>query len=59
MEAEIRPEPTAEEGEALLKAIAELDELQKPPAVYRNPWRLSGLANGDDDEGSSRPPRGA
>jgi hypothetical protein len=50
VEAEIVPEPSAGEREALLTALAELDELLALPAAYRSPWRLAGLAGDDEDD---------
>ncbi|MBD0339084.1 MAG: hypothetical protein ICV67_07345 [Thermoleophilia bacterium] len=48
MEAEIVPEPSEAEREALLAALAELDgALDRPPA-YASPWRRAGLA--DEEE---------
>jgi hypothetical protein len=47
VEAEIVPEPSADEREALLAALAELDGL---PAAYRSPWWLAGLAGDDEDD---------
>jgi hypothetical protein len=50
VEAEIVPEPSAGEREALLGALAQLDELVELPAAYRSPWRLAGLAGDDEDD---------
>jgi hypothetical protein len=45
MGAEIRPEPTPEEREAILRALAELDE--KP---RESGWWLAGLRDAEDEE---------
>lgn len=50
MDAEIVPDPSADEREALLAALAEVDASLEPPAAYRSPWRLAGLPGDDDDE---------
>jgi hypothetical protein len=50
MDAEIVPDPPGDEREALLAALAALDRLLEPPAAYRSPWRLAGLAADDEDE---------
>lgn len=50
VDAEIVPDPSADEREALLAALAEVDELLEPPAAYRSPWRLAGLPGDDEDE---------
>lgn len=50
MEAEIVPEPSPVEREALLAALAELDEVVELPVAYLSPWRLAGLAGDDEDD---------
>lgn len=55
MEAEIRPEPTPEEREALLAALGELDAVSRSPAAYRSPWRIAGLAD-EAEQDAMRPP---
>jgi hypothetical protein len=50
VEAEIVPEPSGDEREALLAALAEVDALLEPPAAYRSPWRLAGLPGDDEDD---------
>ena len=55
MAAEIRPEPTHEEREALLAALAELDAVSGPPAAYLSPWRIAGLADAAADDATRQP----
>jgi hypothetical protein len=43
MAVEIRPEPTPEEREAILRALAELDAKAEPPA-----WWLAGVREAVD-----------
>jgi hypothetical protein len=50
MDAEIVPEPSLDERQALLAALAAVDDLLEPPAAYRSPWRLAGLPGDDEDE---------
>jgi len=50
VEAEIVPEPSDCEREAVLTALAEPDALLELPAPYRSPWRLAGLAGDDEDD---------
>jgi hypothetical protein len=50
VDAEILPEPPGDEREALLAALAEVDERLEPPPAYRSPWRLAGLPGDDEDE---------
>ena len=50
MEAEIVPEPSLDERQALLAALAAVDDLLEPAAAYRSPWRLAGLAGDDEDD---------
>jgi hypothetical protein len=48
--AEIHPEPTAEERQVLLAALAELDAPPEPTPDYRSAWRLAGLAEDAEEE---------
>jgi hypothetical protein len=59
LDAEIRPEPTAEELRALELALAEHDDASSP--VARSRWRAGALPLEDDYEVTARPPssRGA
>ena len=50
MEAEIVPEPSESEREALLAALAELDGALGPPPAYASPWRRAGLPAEEDPE---------
>ena len=50
MEVEIHPEPTAEERQVLLVAIAELDAPPEPAPGYWSAWRLAGLAEDAEEE---------
>jgi hypothetical protein len=50
VEAEIVPEPSREEREALLAALDAIDGVPQPPAAYRSPWRLAGLPGDDEDD---------
>ena len=45
---EIRPEPTDEEREAVLRTLADWLEPAEPEA-YSSAWRQSGLPGQDDD----------
>ena len=47
----IFPEPSAEEREALLTALAGLGEGEQPPPAYRSAWRLAGLPADAEDDG--------
>lgn len=59
LDAEIRPEPTAEELRALELALAEQEDASSPAAPSR--WHAAGLPVEDDYEVTARPPssRGA
>jgi hypothetical protein len=46
---EIRPEPTEEEREAILRAL-EAEDAAAPPA-YRSRWRDAGVHEAVEDEG--------
>ncbi|MEX0674028.1 MAG: hypothetical protein WD981_04975 [Gaiellaceae bacterium] len=50
MDAEIVPEPSDDEREALLAALAAGDELLARPPAYRSPWRLAGLPGDEEDD---------
>ena len=50
VDAEIHPEPTAEERRALLATLADLDAPPEPAPGYRSAWRLAGLAEDAEDE---------
>ena len=58
MDAEIRPEPTADERRALLEALRGADDAHSPAA---SAWLAAALAAADDYEATARPPssRGA
>jgi hypothetical protein len=47
---EIVPEPEPDEREALLRALAELDDVAAEPAAYRSPWRRAALEPPEDGE---------
>lgn len=57
MEIEIRPEPTAEERQALLTALASAPDANTGP--YRSVWRLAGLLENVDSGVSAPPPAAA
>jgi hypothetical protein len=48
--AEIVPDPSPEEREVLLAALAELDARPASPPSYRSSWRLAGLADDLDED---------
>ena len=50
MDAEIRPEPPAEEREAILRAVEDLltRDPRRPPA-HRSAWREQGIRENADD----------
>lgn len=51
MDAEIRPEPSGEEREAILRAVEDLLKRDPRPAAHRSAWREQGIReNADDDE---------
>lgn len=50
MDAEIVPEPSGDEREALMAALAEVEASLEEPPAYRSPWRLAGLPGDDEDD---------
>jgi hypothetical protein len=44
------PEPGPREGEALLRALAKLDEAAREPAAYRSPWRRAALEPSEEGD---------
>jgi hypothetical protein len=62
VEFEISPEPSPEEREALLGALAALLTRDPRPTAYRSAWREQGIRDsleegGDDDYGATGRPR--
>lgn len=51
MELEIDPEPTAEERDAILRALAENALDGAPPLAYRSAWREDGIRENALDPG--------
>jgi acyl-CoA reductase-like NAD-dependent aldehyde dehydrogenase len=49
MDAEIRPEPPAEEREAILRAAEDLLTRDPRPLAYRSAWREQGIRENADD----------
>jgi hypothetical protein len=49
MDAEIRPEPPAEEREAILRAVEDLLTRDPRPSTYRSAWREQGIRENADD----------
>ena len=50
MDAEIRPEPSSEERELILRALEEQFTRDGRPAAYRSAWRELGIRENTDDE---------
>jgi hypothetical protein len=50
VDAEISPEPSGDEREALLAALGAVDDRLGPAAAYQSPWRLAGLPGDDEDD---------
>lgn len=55
MDAEIRPEPSSEERELILRALEEQLARDGRPAAYRSAWRELGIRENRDDEGPDEP----
>jgi hypothetical protein len=49
MDAEIRPEPSGEEREAILRAVEDLLKRDPRPAAHRSAWREQGIRENADD----------
>jgi hypothetical protein len=49
VDAEIRPEPTAEERDAILRALEEQVARDHRPPAYRSAWRDQGIRENADD----------
>ena len=50
MDAEIRPEPSSQERELILRALEEQLAQDGSPAAYRSAWRELGIRENTDDE---------
>ena len=55
MELEIEPEPSAEERDAILRALAENALDGAPPLVYGSVWREDGIRENALDPGPGEP----
>ena len=44
------PEPEPRERDALLRALAELDDATPEPAAYRSPWRRAALEPSEEGD---------
>jgi hypothetical protein len=53
VDAEIRPQPTTEERQALLAALG--THADDPPPVYASAWRSGSLEPADDYDATARP----
>ena len=50
MGVEIRPEPSSQERELILRALEEQLAQDRRPAAYRSAWRELGIRENTDDE---------
>jgi hypothetical protein len=55
VDAKIRPEPSSEEREIILRALEEQLARDGRPAAYRSPWRQLGIRENTDDEEPDEP----
>jgi hypothetical protein len=55
VDAEIRPEPSSEERQVILRALEEQLAQEGRPAAYRSAWRDLGIRENTDDEEPDEP----
>jgi hypothetical protein len=55
VDAEIRPEPKAEERDAILRAVEEQWARDPRPSSQRSPWREQGIRENLDDGAVEEP----
>lgn len=55
MDAEIRPEPQADERDAILRAVEEQLARDPRPPSHRSPWREQGIRENLDDGALEEP----
>ena len=55
MDAEIRPKPTSEERDAIVRVLEEQGASGAVPAAYRSDWRALGIRENLTDEEPEEP----